>query len=86
MKLYKIKIPRDRDGDLDPLVQCLVSQAFGTYEYWYTAIEDGYILHVYTNQVHVDMFKDAVQKHPKLDASKFIFDCEWPIIVDEEQQ
>ena len=86
MKLYKIKIPRDRDGDLDPLVQCLVSQVFGTYEYWYTAIEDGYVLRVYTNQAHVELFKYAIQKHPKLDASKFIFDCEWPIIVDEEQQ
>ena len=76
MKLYKIKIPRDGHGDLDPLVQCLVSQVFGAYEYWYNAVEDGYILHVYTNQPHVDMFKDAVRKLPKLDTSKFIFDCD----------
>lgn len=76
LKLYKIKILCDIESGLDPLVQCLVSQAFGTYEYWYTRAEDGYILRVYTNQAHISLFADAVVKHPKLDASKFklIFD------------
>ena len=76
MTLYKIKILCDLEHFLDPLVACLVSQAFGTYEYWYRRVEDGYILYVYTDQAPVNRFVDAVIKHPRLDTPIFVFKCD----------